>query len=416
MTRSSVIVVSFRPGTWLEPCLRSVVGQADEVIVVDNGSVRRRASTIAEACGARAVLLRRNAGFAGGVAAGLARSHGDLIGVLNDDATAAPTWLSSAGAVLEDPNVAAVTPKVLFAGLFAEVLLDDEPWFAPRDPRPLGRQIRSVMVGDEEVLPSLVGSGVHDLETAGEEVWRWSAGRKPIYVPFPGTGTIRFDGEPVEPSAVVRVVNHAGSYLRAHGIAGEYGLGAPDDGRFDSAAERFGFSGTAPVFRSDTLRRIGAFEPKFFAYNEDTDWCLRARLGGLRVMYDPGGVVEHRFSATSGGAASERVRRLAQRNALLCLIRNAPADVAYREVSRRLRRDWRGPVGRDVAKKLPWALASRRLLARGWQLRPSQVWDQWVDRDANWDDRPAVSAPTGAAESVSTADPAASGPGASDGS
>jgi GT2 family glycosyltransferase len=416
MTTSSVIVVSFRPGTWLEPCLRSVIDQADEVIVVDNASASRQATTIAEKCGARPVPVRQNLGFAGGVAAGLGEAQGDVIGVLNDDATAGATWLSSATSALGDPNVAAVTPKVLLAGAFAEVLLHDEPWFAPRDPRPLGRQIRSVTVGKEEVLAAVVGSGVHDLETTGEDRWRWTAGRKPIYVPFAGTGTIRIDGDPVEPSAVVRVLNHAGSYLRAHGTAGEHGFGAPDDGRFDSPAERFGFSGTAPVFRAETLRRLGAFAPQFFAYNEDTDWCLRARLAGLKVLYEPGGVVEHRFSATSGGAASEQVRVLAQRNALLCLLRNAPAGVAYREVSLRLRRDWRGPVGRAVARKLPWALATRAALSRQWQLRPHQVWDSWVERDATWDDGPAVSAPPGAARPLSTGDPAAAGPGASDGS
>ena len=122
-----------------------------------------------------------------------------------------------------------------------------------------------------------------------------------------------------------RLVNHAGSYLERHGVAGEYGLGAPDDGRFDHGAERFGFSGTAPVFRAETLERLGGLEPQFFAYNEDTDWCLRARLAGLRILYDPAATVRHRLSATSQGPRSPMVRFLAQRNALLCLVRNAPS-------------------------------------------------------------------------------------------
>ena len=68
--------------------------------------------------------------------------------------------------------------------------------------------------------------------------------------------------------------------------------------------------------------------PQFFAYNEDTDWCLRARLAGLRILYDPDASVRHRLSATSQGPSSPMVRLLAQRNALLCLVRNAPLGVA----------------------------------------------------------------------------------------
>jgi GT2 family glycosyltransferase len=393
----SVIVVSYRPGDWLRPCLRSVVERVDEVIVVDNGSPGRAAATIAREIGARTVESRDNLGFAGGVAAGLQAARGDLVALLNDDATAGDGWPQSAASLLEDPSIGAVTPKVVFAGEFAEIVLDDEAWYAPRDRRALGRQVRSITVGGEEVLARAVGAGLHELEEGDGGRWRWTSGPKPFYVPWRDGASVRVDGEPVEPRAVVPVINHAGSYLRAHGTAGEFGLGAPDDGRFDQPAERFGFSGTAPVFRAETLHRLGAFATEFFAYNEDTDWCLRCRLAGLKVMFDPAGTVRHRSSATSGGTASLQVRRLAQRNALLCLVRNAPADVAAREVAERLRRDWRGWVGREVARKLPWAVASRRSLARGWRLEPRRVWERWAERDMTWEDRPATRDPRASA-------------------
>ena len=405
MTYTSVIVVSYRPGVWLSDCLASVAGVADEVVVVDNASPGREASSVALRYGARVVRTHRNLGFAGGVAAGLAEASGEIIGVLNDDARADERWLSSAADVLADPTVAAVTPKVLLSEPFIEVRLDEEAWFAPGDPRPLGRQVRSLCVDGREVLGSAVGGGIHDLETGGDDRWRWTAGTKPFYVPAgvvstasdtAGSGTyaaeVVVNGESAVTGPLVRLVNHAGSFLRSHGIAGEYGFGAPDDGRFDTPAERFGFSGTAPVFRAEVLRRIGGFSQPFFAYNEDTDWCLRARLGGLRVMYDPGGTVVHRLSATSGGTGAAFVRRLSQRNALLCLLRNAPLGVARREVEQRLRRGWRDQVAREVALRLPWALASRASLSRRWVGDPAQVWQAWADRDTTWDDSPAGAA------------------------
>jgi hypothetical protein len=126
----------------------------------------------------------------------------------------------------------------------------------------------------------------------------------------------------------------------------------------------------------------------FFAYNEDTDWCLRARLAGLRILYDPGATVTHRLSATSGGAASPHVRFLARRNALLCLVRNAPADVAAPFVWRRIREGSGDGVRRAMLTKLPWALSSRIRMRRHWVASPHDVWDRWAGADSTWDTAP----------------------------
>jgi GT2 family glycosyltransferase len=397
---ASVVVVSYRPGDWLAQCLTSVLPQATEVVVVDNGSPGREATSVASALGARVVHSATNLGFAGGVALGLRHARGTLIGLLNDDARAGPGWIDSAGAVLADPTVAAVTPKVVLDGVFAEVVLDDEPWHAPGDARPLGRQLRSVTVGSTDLLEDVIGAGVYDTERAvvdGEPMrWRWTSGRRPFYVPVadsPVTDDILVNDEPVAVRTTCRLVNHAGSYLEPHGVAGEYGLGAPDDGRFDQPAERFGFSGTAPVFRAETLRRMGGLAPQFFAYNEDTDWCLRARLAGLRILYEPGATVRHRLSATSEGPRSPLVRFLAQRNALLCVVRNAPPDVARQLLWSALHDDPAPRLRRAVLKKLPWALASRARMRRLWTTTPRAVWDRWAGADNVWDDSPAHRAP-----------------------
>lgn len=399
---TTVVVVCYRPGDWLVPCLESVCSQAGEVVVVDNGSPNREASKLARKLGARTIRSERNRGFAGGANMGLRAANGEVVGLLNDDAVAGPGWLDRAAEVLADPSVAAVTPKVVLADVFAEVTLPDEPWQAPGDARSLGRMIRSVSVGGVELLDSVIGGGIHELETGPEGRWRWTAGPQPFYVPVADPGAdhpILVDGSPVEPSAWVRLLNHAGTYLRSHGIGGDFGFGAPDDGRFDSRGERFGFSGTAPVFRAETLRRLGGFAEPFFAYNEDTDWSLRARLAGLRVVYDPRATVVHRLSATSGGASQSRVRFLARRNAMLCLVRNAPAGLAKEQVRLGLRAGVGDDIRAAVLSRLPWALATR---LRMWPLRvksPQEIWDRWADKDLTWDTRPAsrgaAGAPTG---------------------
>src|SRR5581483_10484861 len=329
---SSVIVVSYRIHGWLERCLESVAGQADEVLLVDNGSPGGAVGAIGRRCGVTVETLGKNRGFAGGVNAGLRRAKGDLVALLNDDAFAEPGWLASAAKALADPSVAAVGPKILFPSKFAEIRLDEEPRFAPPDPRPLGRMISRVELdGRPMALGALRGAGLHELEHevrdgVGRD-FRWTAGSGPILVPLDEGAVdaeVTVDGEPAPVTRTVDVISCAGVYLSIEGHAGDYGFEAPEDGRFDDPAERFAATGAALVARAETFARIGGLAESFFAYYEDVDWCWRARLAGLRILYEPNGVVRHVGGASTGGPSSERVRFLAARNRIYALARNAP--------------------------------------------------------------------------------------------
>ena len=337
--------------------------------------------------GAVVVALPENAGFAAGANAGRRRARGDLIGFLNDDATAEPEWLVSATAVLEDPEVGAVGPKVLFPWPFAEIRLDTEAHFAPGDLRPLGRTISRVEVDGVDVqLGCLLGSGIHRLEQRVEgEVtrrWRWTSGSGPIFVPVPEDATgssVTVDGEQVPVAQVVDLVASAGSYLSAKGHGGDYGFGAPDDGTFDNPGERFGTTGAAMVVRRETFARVGGFAESYFAYYEDLDWCWRTRLAGLRCLYEPRGAVRHVGGVTTGGPSNARVRYLAARNRMQTLARNAPLPVVGSEL--------RSPADRPssgmflpIVKRVSLGLAERRRLARRWETSPQDVWSEWAGK------------------------------------
>jgi len=88
MTRVSAIVVTQHGGPLLDACLRTLqtaLAPLDaELLVVDNSS-----GGIA-AAGARVLAQGRNAGFAGGVAAGLEAAAGEWILLVNDDAELEP--------------------------------------------------------------------------------------------------------------------------------------------------------------------------------------------------------------------------------------------------------------------------------------------------------------------------------------
>jgi GT2 family glycosyltransferase len=361
-----------------------------EVIVVDNGSPGEAASRVAERYGAQVVRLRDNIGFPAGANAGAKHATGDILAFLNDDAQAGVGWLASATAALEDPTVAAVGPKLVLAGRFLEVCLDDEPWWAAGDHRSLGRQLSTVTLGDRDVLPYLVGPGIHDLESDpaasdGQlKRWRWTTGRAPFYVPLPaGSDAVELciDDETVRPRRVVDLLNSVGSYLRDDGYVGDIGADVADDEEFESWEERFAVTGAALVTTSDAWQKIGRFEPRYFAYYEDTDWCWRARLMGYRLLFDPTVTVRHERSATSGGVLSRRVRFLMERNRILTLLRDAPMGLAGRETWKKRTGGGDDGVADVIHRMLPRVLGERAILSRSWVLGPREVCERWAGVD-----------------------------------
>jgi GT2 family glycosyltransferase len=60
-------------------------------------------------------------------------------------------------------------------------------------------------------------------------------------------------------------------------------------------------SGCAMLVRREVIERIGLLDPSYRMYNEDVDFCLRARRAGWTCWYEPSAVVRHKVSASSGG-------------------------------------------------------------------------------------------------------------------
>jgi len=388
---TSVVVVSHLAHEWLEPCLMSVVGQADEVILVDNGSRSGSVAAAGHRAGVRVESVASNRGFAAGVNIGVRRAKGDVVALLNDDAVAGPGWLASSEEALQDKTVAAVGPKVLFSSPFVEIHLEQTPHYAPPDKRPLGRMIGKVEVAHRELpLASLRGPGLHGVEHGewdGRTAdFRWTAGSGAIYVPLAHSDAVCeviVDDQPVPATRIVDLISCAGSYLSARGHGGDYGFGAVDDGRFDRSAERFGTTGAAMVVRAETFAEVGEFVESFFLYYEEFDWCWRARLAGMRLLYEPSAVIRHVGGVTTGRSAANSVRFLAARNRIHTLARNAPVRELATEIRSRVDRPESG-MRLPLATRAAIGLLERRSLAKHWARSPTQVWEDWAGRDEQW--------------------------------
>ena len=59
-------------------------------------------------------------------------------------------------------------------------------------------------------------------------------------------------------------------------------------------------SGAAMLVKRDVFGQAGLIDESFFLYFEETDWCLRIRKAGFRILAVPSSVVWHRVSATLG--------------------------------------------------------------------------------------------------------------------
>lgn len=390
--RSSVVVVSYRPGQWLEVALSAAVQEADQVVLVDNGSANGRASEIGRRVGVEVVATGENLGFPAGVNKGISSADGDVLALLNDDAIPDKGWLDISVEVLRDASVAAVAPKLLLAQRFAELRFPDETWQQAPDPRSLGRMLHEVTIDGRDVLPLLMG-GVHRLEEGQldgvHRRWRWTRGADAVYVPLEHddeAARILVNGEPTTPQRLSSLVNNAGSYLSAEGHNGDHGWVAPDDGQFDTARECFGACGAAMAFTRETWQRVGVLPASFFAYYEDADWCWRARLGGQRIFYEPAAVVRHIRGATSGGEAARSIRMLSDRNRIHVLARNAPLRVMRRQLARTREPDFPDELYRTASRRALRGLAERADLRRKWRLKPEEVWQRWAGVDERWED------------------------------
>ena len=128
-----------------------------------------------------------------------------------------------------------------------------------------------------------------------------------------------------------RVLDGAGDALTRSLKAFRRGDGEPADGRFLTEEEVFSAPGTVALWRASAFRRLGGFDEAFFAYYEDVDLGLRARLHGYEFWYVPSAVARHVRGATSASRRREFDSYWAVRNRLAMIARAIPRGWLLRD-------------------------------------------------------------------------------------
>jgi len=124
------------------------------------------------------------------------------------------------------------------------------------------------------------------------------------------------------------VVDKAGHLIYLDGQNRGRGTGELDRGQYDEQEETIFPDGCAALYRRRMLEELGGFDEDFFAYADDADLGLRARLLGWECVYVPDAVVKHRHSATTGSYSIEKIYWV-ERNRFWLAVKSFPVPLLF---------------------------------------------------------------------------------------
>ncbi len=125
-----------------------------------------------------------------------------------------------------------------------------------------------------------------------------------------------------------RRIDKVGHLIYPDGQNRGRGCGEFDTGQYDRVEEVLWPDGCAAMYRREMLDRIGLFDEDFFAYADDAELGLRARIAGWKCLYVPGAVVRHHRGATLGVRSTRRLE-LIERNRILLVAKLFPWSLLW---------------------------------------------------------------------------------------
>ncbi len=198
------------------------------------------------------------------------------------------------------------------------------------------------------------------------------------------------------------IIDKAGHLIYWDGQNRGRGTMEPDRAQYDRPEEILWPDACAALYHRRVFEDTGGFDETFFAYGDDADLGMRARLLGWKAWYAPTAIVHHRHSATAGAYSPLKIM-LVERNRLLLAAKNFPLRLLLQNPFWTLRRfAWyayaalrrRGSAARfledqgwgrmllslmrsyaGAARLLPGALRSRRQIQRTRRLSSAEVMD-----------------------------------------
>ncbi|MCB1256308.1 MAG: glycosyltransferase [Microthrixaceae bacterium] len=408
--RIRVVVVNWNSFDFTDKCLASITDAGFaygeiEVVVIDNASVDGSLEQLrANHPTVRFIANSANLGFAEACNQGMRNRDGvDAIALVNNDATVEAGWLEAlwdaldadrrvgavAAKLILDPGFVVVDPELKVPALLQSVRVDQVDVTA-----------RCIVEGGEKIGDPLWPLSVTQLLDAGSIVWvpadheatSMHLGLKKAS----RSGAVDPDARDLHVSTSVapdrtELLNGLGTRRTATGEAYDIGFGQqvsefepPDPSQVD------GFCGGGVLLRSVALDEVGLFDPRFFAYYEDTDLSWRLTKAGWKIALAPDARIHHAFGG-SGGSGAPWFFFLNYRNWFLTTLRNG--DRAERRRAFGQLREWVRPAVRaNIASRIKHRrMPSLRLLIAWIRVMLGILWELpriWVVRRSRIGSKP----------------------------
>jgi len=119
------------------------------------------------------------------------------------------------------------------------------------------------------------------------------------------------------------LIDSCGSFNTSTGFLYHYGNRKPcSDQKYNKPFQLFSVKGMCMLVKREVVDSVGFFNPSFWCYYEETDFCHRAWLTGWESWYVPSAKIEHDVGGTSTRFKNSFIQYVSFRNRLVSFITN----------------------------------------------------------------------------------------------
>lgn len=137
--------------------------------------------------------------------------------------------------------------------------------------------------------------------------------------------SFEFHKDRYEQQDLGKVLWYAGGVMDWENILGYHrGVDEVDHGQYNKEQELDYATGCCMLIKKEVIEKIGLFERSYHLYYEDSDFSMRVKKAGYKIIYAPKAILWHKNAGSAGGSGSELQDYYTTRNRLLFGLKYAP--------------------------------------------------------------------------------------------
>lgn len=115
-----------------------------------------------------------------------------------------------------------------------------------------------------------------------------------------------------------KVIWYAGGILDWENVVGKNrGVDEVDKNQFNNICDTDIATGCCMLVKKEVFNEIGYFDERYFLYYEDTDFSMRVKNAGYKIIYQPKAILWHKNAGSAGGSGSEIQDYFISRNRMI---------------------------------------------------------------------------------------------------